>query len=316
MLIYILKRILAFFPTILFVATIIFFLTRIVPGDPAWVLVGHQLATEEKVAEVRKELGLDKPLLNQYVHWLGNAFKGDFGSSIFYKRPVLDVISERFPVTLSLASLSLVLTILVGVPLGIISAARHNTGIDHFSTGFSVLGISLPSFWLGFLLIILFSVILGWFPTSGYRSLSFGFGPWISHLILPVISLSLAEMALLTRMTRSSMLEILGKEYITTAWAKGLNERRVILKHAFKNAMVTIVTVTGLIFALSLGGSVLIENVFAIPGLGRLIVSAAVRRDYPIVEGAMIYFTFIALVVNLLVDISYSFINPKVTYDK
>ncbi len=316
MLIYLLKRIIAFIPTVFIVATLIFFLTRIVPGDPAWVLIGHQLATEEKVAEVRQELGLDKPLISQYGIWLGNAIRGDFGNSIFYKRPVVQVISERFPVTLSLASLSLLVTIIVGIPLGILSAARHNTRIDHFSTVFSVLGISLPSFWLGFLLIIVFSVILGWFPTSGYRSLSFGFGPWISHLVLPVISLSLAEMALLTRMTRSSMLDVLSKEYITTAWAKGLNERMVIFKHAFKNALVTVVTVVGLIFALSLGGSVLIENVFAIPGLGRLIVSAAVRRDYPIVEGGMIYFTFIALIVNLLVDISYTFINPRVTYEK
>lgn len=316
MLRYILKRLFAFIPTVFIVVTIIFFLTRIVPGDPAWVLIGHQLATEEKAAEVRKELGLDKPVLTQYGIWLGNIIKGDFGTSIFYKRPVFEIISEKFPVTLSLASLSLLVTILVGIPLGILSAARHNTRTDHFSTLFSVLGISIPSFWLGFLFIILFSVILGWFPTSGYRSLSFGFFPWIRHLFLPVITLSLAEMALLTRMTRSSMLEALGKEYITTAWAKGLNERMVVFKHAFKNASITIVTVVGLIFALSLGGSVLIENVFAIPGLGRLIVTAAIRRDYPIVEGGMIYFTLIALFVNLLVDISYTFINPKVTYER
>ena len=315
MLRYILKRLFAFIPTVFIVVTIIFFLTRIIPGDPAWVLIGHQLATEEKAAEVRKELGLDKPVLTQYGTWLSNIIKGDFGTSIFYKRPVFEIISEKFPVTLSLASLSLLVTILIGIPLGILSAARHNTRTDYFCTAFSVIGISLPSFWLGFLFIILFSVILGWFPTSGYRSLSFGFLPWIRHLFLPVITLSLAEMALLTRMTRSSMLEVLGQEYITTAWAKGLNERMVVFKHAFKNALITIVTVVGLIFALSLGGSVLIENVFAIPGLGRLIVTAAIRRDYPIVEAGMIYFTVIALFVNLLVDISYTFINPKVTYE-
>jgi peptide/nickel transport system permease protein len=313
---YVLKRIMAFIPTVFIVVTVIFFLTRVVPGDPAWVLVGHQLATEEKVAEVRRELGLDKPILTQYLIWLPRAIQGDFGSSIFFKQPVIQVISEKFPVTLSLAGLSLLVTVVVGVPLGIISARKHNTKVDHISTIFSVLGISMPSFWLGFLLVMVFSVNLGWFPTSGYRPLSLGFVPWISHLVLPVISLSLAEMALLTRMTRSSMLEVLGKEYIVTARAKGLSEGMVVYKHAFRNALVPVVTVVGLIFALSLGGSVLIENVFAIPGLGRLIVSAAIRRDYPIVEGGMIYFTGIALFVNLLVDISYTLINPKLTYEK
>lgn len=313
---YVLKRILAFIPTLYIVATFIFFLTRVVPGDPAWVLVGHQLATEEKVAEVRKDLGLDKPIHTQYIIWLSKAIRGDFGTSIFFKLPVIQVISERFPVTLSLAGLSLLMTILVGIPLGIVSATRHNTKVDHFSTIFSVLGISMPSFWLGFLLVILFSVELGWFPTSGYRPISLGFVPWISHLILPAISLSLAEMALLTRMTRSSMLEVLGKDYIVTARAKGLSERMVVYKHALRNALVTVMTVLGLIFALALGGSVLIENVFAIPGLGRLIVTAAIRRDYPIIEGGMIYLTGIALLVNLLVDISYTLINPGVTYEK
>jgi len=313
---YVVKRVMAFIPTVFIVVTVIFFLTRVVPGDPAWVLVGHQLATEEKVAEVRRELGLDKPILTQYLIWLPRVIQGDFGSSIFFKQPVIQVISERFPVTLSLAGLSLLVTIVVGVPLGIISARKHNTKVDHFSTIFSVLGISMPSFWLGFLLVMVFSVNFGWFPTSGYRPLSLGFVPWISHLVLPVISLSMSEMALLTRMTRSSMLEVLGKEYIVTARAKGLSEGMVVYKHAFKNALVTIVTVVGLIFALSLGGSVLIENVFAIPGLGRLMVSAAIRRDYPIVEGGMIYFTGIALFVNLLVDISYTLINPKLTYEK
>lgn len=313
---YLLKRILAFIPAVFIVATLIFFLTRVVPGDPAWVLVGHQLSSEERLAEVRQELGLDKPIHTQYVMWLSKAIQGDFGTSIFFQQPVVKVIAERFPVTLSLTVLSLLLTILVGIPLGIFSAIRHNTRIDHFSTFFSVLGVSLPSFWVGFLLILLFSVTLGWFPTSGYRAISLGFVPWIRHLILPVVSLSLAEMALLTRMTRSSMLDVLGRDYIYTARAKGLGEGRVVLKHAFRNALVTVVTVIGLIFALGLGGSVLIENVFALPGLGRLIVSAAVRRDYPIVQAGMIYLTGVALLVNLIVDISYSWINPQVTYEK
>jgi len=312
---YVTKRILAFIPTIFIVVTLIFVMTRVIPGDPAWMLVGHQGVTEEKVAQVRKELGLDKPIAIQYMTWFSKAIKGDLGNSIFYKRPVIELISERFPVTLSLAGGALLLTIIIALPLGILSATRHNTIVDNISMVFAVVGVSLPVFWLGFLFIILFAVTLGWFPTSGYRPLTSGLIPWIRHLFLPVLSLSLTQIALLTRITRSSMLEVLGQEYIVTARAKGLSEWMIIYKHALKNALVPIVTVGGLIFALSLGGSVLVENVFAIPGLGRLIVTAAIRRDYPIVQGGMLYLTGIALLVNLLVDISYTLINPKVTYE-
>jgi len=314
MLAYIIKRVLAFIPTMFIVVTIIFILTRVVPGDPAWVLVGHQGVTIEKVEQVRKELGLDKPIVVQYVSWLSRAIKGDLGNSIFYKRPVIEIISEKFFVTLSLAVGALLLTIIIALPLGILSATKHNTIVDNISMVFAVLGVSLPVFWIGFLFIILFAVSLKWFPSSGYEPLTSGFIPWIKHLFLPVVSLSLTQIALLTRITRSSMLEILGQDYITTARAKGLSERTVIYKHALKNALVTIVTIVGLVFALSLGGSVLVENVFAIPGLGRLIVTAAVRRDYPMVQGGMLYLTGIALVINLVVDISYTLINPRVTY--
>ncbi len=313
--VYIIKRIFAFIPTVFIVLTLIFVLTRIVPGDPAWVLVGHQGVTQEKVEEVRRQLGLDKPILIQYITWLPKVFKGDFGESIFYRRPVIELISERFTVTLSLASLALFLTLIVAFPLGILSATNHNTLIDNVSMVSAVLGVSLPQFWLGFLFIILFSVTLRWFPTSGYRRLSFGFIPWIRYLVLPVLALSLSQIALLTRIIRSSMLEVLGKEYIVTAQAKGLSQGKVVYKHALKNAMITIITAIGLVFALSLGGSVIIENVFAIPGLGRLIVTAAVRRDYPIIEGGMLYLTGIALLINLFVDISYTFINPQVMYE-
>ncbi|MCP4398844.1 MAG: ABC transporter permease [bacterium] len=313
--VYIIKRIFAFIPTVFIVLTLIFVLTRIVPGDPAWVLVGHQGVTQEKVEEVRRQLGLDKPILIQYITWLPKVFKGDFGESIFYRRPVIELISERFTVTLSLASLALFLTLIVAFPLGILSATNHNTLVDNVSMVSAVLGVSLPQFWLGFLFIILFSVTLRWFPTSGYRRLSFGFIPWIRYLVLPVLALSLSQIALLTRIIRSSMLEVLGKEYIVTAQAKGLSQGKVVYKHALKNAMITIITAIGLVFALSLGGSVIIENVFAIPGLGRLIVTAAVRRDYPIIEGGMLYLTGIALLINLFVDISYTFINPQVMYE-
>lgn len=297
-----------------FVVTLVFILTRLVPGDPAWVLAGHQLATEEKVAEIRKDLGLDKPILAQYTIWLSRILRGDFGTSIFFNRPVADVIFERFPVTINLAVLSMLLTLAISLPLGTIAAIKRNTSADAATMVFSVLGISLPPFWLGFLFILLFSVTLRWLPTSGYRSLTIGFIPWLRYLLLPVLSLSLAQIALMTRTTRTSMLEVLGKEYITAARSKGLSMRQVIYKHAFRNAMVTIVTVAGLSFAVILGGSIIIETVFALPGVGNLTVSAAVRRDYPVIEGVVFYLVGIALLVNLIVDISYALINPRITY--
>jgi peptide/nickel transport system permease protein len=312
---YIIRRLLAFIPTVFIAVTLIFILTRLAPGNPVWALIGDQSVSAEKIDQVTKELGLDRPVLAQYVEWLPKALTGDLGFSLFYKKPVIDVILERFPITLSIAGLSTVLAILIALPIGILSATRQNSLLDNLSMIFSTVWISLPSFWLGFLFILLFSVFLRWFPSSGYRELSFGFGLWASRLILPVLALSLAHIALLVRMTRSSMLEVLGNEYIVAARAKGLKEAKVIYKHALRNAFIPIVTVIGLIFALSLGGSVIIENVFAIPGLGQLVTTAALRRDYPIIEGGVLYLTFISLVVNLLVDISYTLINPKITYE-
>ncbi|UCH27550.1 MAG: ABC transporter permease [Trueperaceae bacterium] len=312
---YILRRILAFIPTVFIAVTLIFIFTRLVPGNPVWALLGHQAVDVDRIDEVTRELGLDRPVLVQYVQWLPKALTGDFGSSIFYNRPVVQVIIDRFPVTLGLAGLAMLVTLAIGLPLGVLAAVRQNSIFDNFSMIFATLGVSLPSFWLGFLLIILFSVTLHWFPSSGYRDLSFGFSAWFSRMILPVLALSAAQIALLVRMTRSSMLEVLGQAYIVTAQAKGLKNRKVIYKHALRNAFVSIITIIGLIFALSLGGSVIIENVFAIPGLGQLITTAAIRRDYPIIEGTMVYLTVISLVINLLVDISYTIINPRLGYD-
>ena len=312
---YLVRRILAFVPTLLISVTLIFILTRLVPGNPVWALVGHQSVSEEKIKEVSHELGLDRPVLVQYITWLPKALSGDFGTSIFFDKPVLAIIADRFPVTLTLAGLAMLLTLILAIPLGIFSATRQNSLLDQATSVFSTLGVSLPSFWLGFLLIILFAVVLHWLPSSGYRPLSVGFVPWISRLVLPVIALALSQIALLVRTTRSSMLEVLSLEYVTAARAKGLSEAAVIYKHALRNAFITIVTVIGLTFALSLGGSVIIENVFALPGLGQLITTAAIRRDYPVIEGGMVYLTVISLLVNLLVDISYTLINPRVMYE-
>lgn len=314
MLPYVVRRVVAFIPTLFIAVTVIFIFTRLVPGNPVWALIGHQSVDERRVIEMTRELGLDRPVLVQYAVWLPRALRGEFGTSIFYNRPVAAILAERFPVTLSLAGLALFVTLAVGLPLGIMAAVYRNSFLDTISMAFSTLGMSLPAFWLGFILVLVFSVNLQWVPSSGYRDLSFGFTPWIQRLILPVLALSAAQIALLVRMTRSSLLEVLGRDYVVTARAKGLRGMTVLLKHALRNAMIPVVTVVGLTFALSLGGSVLIENVFAIPGLGQLITTAAIRRDYPVIEGAMVYLTLVSLVVNLLVDVSYSLINPRVTY--
>jgi peptide/nickel transport system permease protein len=314
MLLYVFRRILAFIPTLFIAVTVIFIFTRLVPGNPVWALIGHQSVDERRVAEMTRELGLDLPVWEQYTIWLPRALRGEFGSSIFYNRPVSVILLERFPVTLSLAGLAMLVTLVVGLPLGILAAIYRNSIIDTGSMGLAALGMSIPSFWLGFILILTFSVNFQLFPSSGYRDLSFGFYPWLERLVLPVLALSAAQIALLVRMTRSSMLEVLGLDYVVTARAKGLRNHTIIVKHALRNALIPVVTVLGLTFALSLGGSVLIENVFAIPGLGQLITTAGIRRDYPVIEGAMVYLTLISLVVNLLVDLSYSVINPRVTY--
>lgn len=312
---YIVRRLLAFIPTMFFVVTLVFILTRLIPGDPAGIIAGHQLATEERIQKIRSQLGLDKPIAVQYSIWLSRAVRGDFGTSIFFNQPVNEVVLSRLPVTMSLAFLSLALAIALSVPLGILAATRRNSTADAATMVFSVLGISFPPFWLGFILILLFSVTLRWLPTSGYRPWSMGIDQWFRYLILPSVSLCLSQIALLTRTTRASMLEVLSKEYITTARAKGLGGLRVIYGHALQNAMISVVTVAGLAFAVILGGSIIIESVFALPGVGRLVVNAALRRDYPVIQGSVTYLVGISLLVNLLVDLSYAVINPRITYE-
>ena len=315
MLNYALRRLLSFVPTVLLALTAIFFLTRMIPGSPIAALLG-QSAGSEQLDVVGRDLGLEKPLLTRYAEWLPRVIRGDFGTSLFYSDPVIDVVADRFPVTLYLATLSLIVTILVGLPLGILAAVRRGTAVDYGTNVFSSLGMAMPSFWLGFLLVILFAVHLGWLPASGYRGPEFGIGEWLRRLALPVVAQSLAQIGLVIRMTRASMVEVLGQEYITMARLKGLPENRVVFRHALKNAMTQITTVIGLTFALGLGGSVIIENVFSLPGLGQLITVAAVRRDYPMLEAGVFYLTLVALVVNLAVDLSYAVFNPRVRYSR
>jgi len=311
---YAFRRVLAFIPTILIASTLIFVVTRMVPGSPVWALVGQQSVDAARIDEVTHLLGLDRPILEQYFEWLPRVLTGDFGQSIFFGRPVAEIIAERFPITLSLTVLALIVTIVVGVPVGILAAIRRGGFFDYTSNVFSSLGMALPSFWLGFMLILVFAVDLRWVPAAGYRPIEFGFWDWFSRLILPVLALSLAQIGLIVRMTRSTMIDVLGTDYVTMARAKGLREPVVVLKHALKNAMIQIITVIGLTFALGLGGSVIIENVFALPGLGQLITTAAIRRDYPTLEGGIFYLTLVALVVNLGVDLAYAYFNPRIRF--
>ncbi|HIK96761.1 MAG TPA: ABC transporter permease [Gammaproteobacteria bacterium] len=312
---YIIRRLLAFVPTLFIAVTLIFILTRMVPGNPAIAMFGVRGVSAEKLDEMIHQLGYDKPIPAQYIDWLQKIAHGDFGTSVFFKDPVIDVILDRFAVTLSLAGMSMIVTLVIAIPLGVFSAKKPGSILDSVVMVFSTLGVSVPIFWLGFVLMILFAVNLGWFPASGYRPISFGFYSWLERLVLPVFTLGVSQVALLVRHTRSSMLEVLDREYITTARAKGLSETKVIYKHAFRNALINIITIIGLTFALSLGGAVLVENVFAIPGIGNLVTTAAIRRDYPIIEGGIAFVTLVALVVNLLVDISYTIINPRVNYE-
>ena len=312
---YIISRLLSFIPTIFISVTIVFIFTRLLPGNPVWALVGDQSVSAEKIDEVVKMMGYDRPIFIQYLEWLPKILSGDLGNSVFYKEPVLEVILNRVPVTFSLAILSLIITVIIAIPLGITAAVHQNTWMDNLCVAITNVWISLPSFWLGFLFIILFSVNLGWLPSSGYRELSFGFEDWIKRLILPILSMSLAHIALLVRVTRSSMIEVLENEYVVTARAKGLSNYKIIYKHALRNSLVSILTVVGLIFALNLGGSIIIENIYALPGLGQLVATAALRRDYAIIEGGMLYFIVVALFVNLFIDISYSFFNPRIRFD-
>ena len=309
---YTLRRIVVFVPTLFITLTLIFVLTRMLPGSPVASLLGTQSVNAAMLDEVSQQLGLDRPILVQYFEWLPRILTGDFGQSLFFSKPVAEVLFDRFPVTLSLTIFALLVTIAIGIPLGILSAVKRGSFLDYLGNVLSSIGMALPPFWLGFILILVFAVDLKWLPSSGYRPIEMGFWPWLSRLILPTIALSLSQIGLIIRMTRSTMLEVLESEYVGMARAKGMPESIVIIRHALRNAMVQIVTAIGLLFALGLGGSVIIEQVFALPGLGELITTAAIRRDYATLEGGIFYLTLTALVVNLMVDLAYAFFNPRV----
>lgn len=310
---YVVQRLLAAIPVLLLVGLITFALLRVTPGDPAAVLAG-EYATPENIARIRTQLGLDQPVHIQLGRWLGQVLRGDLGDSLFTGYKVTTLIRQRLEPTLSLAFLAEIVAISLALPLGILAAWRANSWVDRAVMVFAVLGFSVPVFWLGFNLIWLFSVNLGLLPAAGYTPISQGPWPWLKSLILPAVTLGLIFSALIARMTRASMLEILREDYIRTARAKGLGERVVLLRHALKNAAVPIITIIGIGFAALITGVVVTETVFALPGLGRLIVDSMLRRDYPVIQGALLLVAAAYVLVNLIVDLTYAYFDPRIRY--
>jgi peptide/nickel transport system permease protein len=309
-----LRRILYTIPVLLAATFIIFMLIHLVPGDPASV-IGGQEATQEELAVIRQRLGLDQPLPVQYFYYLRNLLRGDFGRSYYFKEDILKLIVETLPATLELSAVALILSLLVAIPLGVITATHRNSWIDRVSMVGAVIGISIPIFWLGIMLIYLFAVELDWLPASG-RVEPLWSVEGLRHIILPAVSLASLMMASTTRLTRAAMLEVLQEDFIRTARAKGLRERSVIYGHALRNALIPVVTNVGLQVGFLLGGSFLTETVFAWPGIGRLSVEAMFRRDYPLVQGTLLMVVFFFVVVNLLVDLLYSVIDPRISYQR
>ena len=310
---YVVQRIIATVPVVFLVAIITFSLVHIAPGDPAAVIAGD-FGNPEDIERVRKQLGLDKPILQQFWIWLSHVARGDLGSSIFSRYDVTHLIAQRLQPTIVIALTAEILAVLIAVPLGVLAAWKANSLIDRGVMLFAVLGFSIPVFWLAYNMIFLFAVRLEWFPAVGYEPISNGIVPWLKSITLPSIAISVIFAALIARMTRTTMLEILREDYIRTARAKGLGDRLVLLRHALKNASVPVVTVIGLGLAGLIGGLVVTETVFAIPGLGRLIVEAVLRRDYPVIQGVMMLVTLVYVLVNLIVDISYAYLDPRIRY--
>jgi peptide/nickel transport system permease protein len=310
---YVLRRIAATIPVMGVVAVIIFSLLYFSPTDPAAIIAGNT-AMPKDVEAIRVHLGLDRPIYVQFGRWLWQILQGDLGRSIFSNQPVLQMIGQRVEPTISLALTTMVFAILLSVPLGMLAAARAGRLTDHLVMAFSVLGFSLPIFWFAYLLIATFSVGLGWLPVQGFRSLAEGPGPFLSHLILPTLALGPVYMALLTRMTRGSFLGTLQEDYIRTARAKGLSTVAVLVRHALRNAGIPILTTIGSGFAVLIGGVVITESVFAIPGIGRLTVDSVLRGDYPVIQGVMLVLSVVYVLINLAIDLLYTVVDPRIRY--
>ncbi|MFV0295443.1 MAG: ABC transporter permease [Hyphomicrobiaceae bacterium] len=310
---YVVRRVLSTIPVMIFVALFVFSLLYIAPGDPAAVIAGEH-ASPEDVEKIRKGLGLDQPFLVRFADWSGKVLVGDLGTSMFTGLPVSELILQRVEPTLSMMVVTLIFAVAVAIPLGVMAAWTAGSWFDRGVMAFAVLGFSVPVFVVGYLLAYVFGLELWWLPVQGYSPLSKGIWLWLESLILPAIALGLNYIALIARITRATMLEVLSQDYVRTGRAKGLGERPILFLHALKNASVPIVTVIGIGIALLIGGAVVTESVFAIPGLGRLTIDAIVRRDYPLIQGIVLVFSFVYVLVNLAVDLTYTVLDPRIRY--
>jgi peptide/nickel transport system permease protein len=305
------KRLIHMIPVLFGILLVVFLIVRLIPGDPARIMLGTH-ATEDKLTELRAALGLNEPLWRQFVLFIGNVLRGDLGTSLVYRRSVMEVIAERLPPTLFLVTYAAVLSLLLTVPLALLAAIRQNRLSDHAVRVGATLTLSMPSFWLGLILLIIFAVRLRWFPVAGYGD---DFGEHLWHLFLPALTITLALAPLLIRSLRSGLIDVLKAPYVEFARAKGIQEQRVMRRHVLRNAMISTVTILALNVGWLLGGSVVIETVFTIPGLGQLMVNAIYARDYPIVQGVTLVFGFLVIMITLLTDIAYTVLDPRVTYD-
>lgn len=310
---YLLQRLLAAIPVLLIVAVVTFSLVHLTPGDPASLMAGDQ-ALPEDIERIKDKLGLNRPLYEQLAIYFWDILRGDFGESVFTKFPVTTLIAQRLEPTISIAIFSQLVAIIIAIPAGILAAWKANTWIDRVVMILAVAGLAIPSFWLGANLIWLFAVRLDWFPALGYVSISEGVLPWLRSITLPSIAIGFISAALIARMTRASMLEVLREDYVRTARAKGLGEYKILIAHAFKNASIPVVTIIGIGLAGLVSGLVVTEAVFAIPGVGRLIVDAVLRRDYPVIQGVVLMVTFAYVLINLAVDIIYGYLDPRIRY--
>jgi peptide/nickel transport system permease protein len=310
---YILRRILSTLPVLGIVAVLVFLMLRLTPSDPAAIIAGDY-ASPQQIELIRERLGLNEPIVKQFAIWIGGVLRGDFGESFFYKKQVAELIGERLEPTLSLSVVTILLVLLIAVPIGVIAAHNHGTWIDRLVMGFSVLGFSVPVFVVGYILIYVFAVTLDWLPVQGYQRIRDGVGGWLLRLILPAMTLSVVFIAFIARMTRTSVLEVLNEDYIRTARAKGQSEIKVLIRHALANAAVPILTIIGLTVAILIGGVVVTESVYTLPGLGLLTVDAVLARDYPTIQAVILLFSFAYVLINLLVDIAYTFLDPRIRY--
>lgn len=313
MLNFLLRRGLATVPVLMIVAVIVFLLLRMTPGDPAAAIAGDS-ASALDIERIRAQLGLNDSIVSQFITWLGHVLRGDLGYSFFYKMSVTQLIGQRLEPTLSVAAVTVVLTVLIAVPLGVLAASRRGGWLDRFIMGASVLGFSVPVFVAGYLMIWLFSMQLGWLPSQGYSRIADGVGPWLRNLVLPCVTLAVTYAALIARVTRAAVSEALTEDYVRTARAKGISEWRMLMRHALANAAVPIATIIGLSVAGLIGGVVVTETIYAIPGLGQLTVDAVLSRDYPLIQGITLFFSLVYVVVNLLVDLSYLLLDPRIRY--